>query len=129
MPKLCENCRHFTSLARTIRNECVGECHRRAPGTNFGWPRVRAADYCSEWETGEAGPAPGLPLATPAPSAAHAAGELSLSLDDGQAAPTPSGGESPSADAPRNTGPRRAKAAQPRPAAPAPSATGPAVVE
>jgi len=160
MPNTCETCRHFSKIpaTRSIYSDCVGECRRRAPMSGVStWPRVKAVDYCSEFESravdfatvaadlppGSIVPVPAarapLHALTPAdvravrasttPAAAPAAGELPLSLGTGAEAPTPpDAAKTPAADAPGSTRPRGAKSPT-RAGAKTPPGTDPAGAE
>lgn len=52
MPHTCSTCRHFVRAGAAPRpTACmaVGECRASPPATSYAWPRVREADFCSQW--------------------------------------------------------------------------------
>lgn len=55
----CANCRHWLALNASLRASPTGECRRRAPLTDWRWPRTYADGHCAEWAAvvvaGEAG--------------------------------------------------------------------------
>jgi hypothetical protein len=50
MPNTCQNCQYYNTTTGSMRTEPVGECRARPPVTNYAFPKVRAVEWCGEWQ-------------------------------------------------------------------------------